>query len=409
MRVLVTTVPGTGHVDPLLPMARRLRAQGDEVVWATGLDQCKQLASEPFEAIEVCPPLSQWMQQLASRTRGRPFDGVPPQRLPHWAVPRLFGEVGLPFMLDGLLAYARAHKPDVVLFDSRCYAGPLVARAVGALPVLQAVTTLLAPDVETLLNDAVAPAWAEQGLETPTYGGVFDGVTFSAFPESLDPSSYPDVTVHRLAPAHGAPLAPPWLAEWRAKLGDRPLVYATLGTVFGTPKVLRAFAEGLGGEDYAVLLTLGFAGDPAALGELPPNVRAERFVPQHAVLPHCAAVVSHGGSGTTLAAIAHDLPHVLVPQGADQFINAQRCQAAGLGRAVLPAAVSAESVRAACRDVLASTSYREKARVVGAEMRGGLGTDAAIGLVRQTREAQSSRRPHLGQDEGTSRATPSRQ
>jgi len=382
MRVLVTTVPGTGHVDPLLPIVRRLHEQGDEITWATGPDQCKQLGSEPFEKLQVCPPMPQWMQQLASRTRGRPFD-LPAARAPYWAAPRLFGEVGLPFMLDGLLAHARERKPDVVLFDSRCYVGPLVARAVGALPVQQAVTTLLPPDLELLVNDAVTPAWREQGLDAPTNGGVFDGLTFSAFPPSLDPCNFPGVVVHRLAPAHAAPPSPPWLAEWRSTLGDRPLVYATLGTVFGTPKVLAAFAEGLGAEDFAVLLTTGFTGDPAALGTLPPHVRAEKFVPQNAVLPHCAAVVSHGGSGTTLAAVAHGLPQVLVPQGADQFINAERFQAAGLGRAVFPATVSPDSVRAACREVLASASYREKARTVGDEMRSGLTPDQAIALVRK--------------------------
>ena len=150
MRVLVSTVPGTGHVDPLLPIVHRLHEQGDEIIWATGPDQCKQLGSEPFEKLQVCPPLPQWMQQLASRTRGRPFD-LPATRLPYWAAPRLFGEVGLPFMLDGLLAHARERKPDVVLFDSRCYVGPLVARAVAFLEgrcyVTPQDTKKLGPDV----------------------------------------------------------------------------------------------------------------------------------------------------------------------------------------------------------------------------------------------------------------------
>ncbi len=381
MRVLVATVPGAGHVEPLLPMVRRLHAQGNAIVWATDPDQCRHLAGEPFEKVEVCPPISQWLQQLASRTRGRPFD-VPTQRLPYFVVPRLFGEIGFAFMLDALLARAREHKPDVVLFDSRCYPGPLVARVVGALPVMYAVTSLLHPDVELLVNDAVTPAWRQQGLGTPTNAGIFDGLTFSPFPRSLDPYGDPDATVHRLAPAYPTPPSPPWLDGWRASLGGRPLVYATLGTVFGSPPAFRALAEGLGAERYAVLLTLGFSGDPTSLGDVPSNVRVERFVPQHAVLPHCAAVVSHGGSGTMLAAVAHGLPQVLVPQGADQFINAERCQAGGLGRAVSPADVSPEAVRKACREVLANASFRDRARAVGAEMQAAMSTEAAVAIVR---------------------------
>ena len=198
------------------------------------------------------------------------------------------------------------------------------------------------------------------------------------------------MTVHRLAPAHPAPPPPPWLAEWLGAQGGRPLVYATLGTVFGSPKVFRALVDGLGAQACAVLLTVGFTGDAASLGALPPRVRIERFVPQNAVLPLCAAVVSHGGSGTTLAAIAHGLPQVLVPQGADQFINAERCQAAGLGRAVFPAAVSAESVGAACAEVLANGAYRAKAAVVAGEMKAGMSTAEAIALVRKAAERTAS-------------------
>src|SRR3979409_2211482 len=71
MRVLVATVPASGHVLPLLPLARRLHQLGDDVLWATGPDQCEQLASEPFAKAAVGPPLALWFQQLASRTRAQ--------------------------------------------------------------------------------------------------------------------------------------------------------------------------------------------------------------------------------------------------------------------------------------------------------------------------------------------------
>ncbi len=59
------------------------------------------------------------------------------------------------------------------------------------------------------------------------------------------------------------------------------------------------------------------------------NVIVERYIPQGDVLPLADAVVCHGGSGSTLAALAHGLPLVLVPAGADQFDNAAACVAAG--------------------------------------------------------------------------------
>ena len=76
----------------------------------------------------------------------------------------------------------------------------------------------------------------------------------------------------------------------------QPLVYVTLGTVFNRPATFRALLDGLDGS--SALVTTGRNVDPASLGDRPPNVRIERFVPQAQVLPRCAAVVAHAGSGS---------------------------------------------------------------------------------------------------------------
>jgi UDP:flavonoid glycosyltransferase YjiC (YdhE family) len=96
----------------------------------------------------------------------------------------------------------------------------------------------------------------------------------------------------------------------------------------------------LTGEDIEVVVTVGELNDPAALGVQPANVHVERWFQLAALLPHCDAVVCHAGSGTTLAALAAGLPLVLVPQGADQFTNADACQRAGVARVLLPGAVT---------------------------------------------------------------------
>ena len=103
------------------------------------------------------------------------------------------------------------------------------------------------------------------------------------------------------------------------------------------------------------------------LDDVSPNVRVERFVPQAQVLGSCAAVVSHGGSGTMLGALAAGLPLVLIPQGADQFENAARCERAGAAVVLRPDEVTGGSVAAAVRLVLSNPAYAEAARVIAAE------------------------------------------
>jgi UDP:flavonoid glycosyltransferase YjiC (YdhE family) len=86
--------------------------------------------------------------------------------------------------------------------------------------------------------------------------------------------------------------------------------------------------------DVDVLVTVGPEGEPAALGELPDNVHVERFVAQSAVLPLVDLIVHHGGTGTVLSALEVGLPQLLLPQGADQFFNAEILTTAGAGRAL---------------------------------------------------------------------------
>jgi UDP:flavonoid glycosyltransferase YjiC (YdhE family) len=302
--------------------------------------------------------------------------------------PRLFGEVGVQLMVDGLLACARDFRPDVVLFESRCYAAPPVARVAGALSVLQ-VVGIVTPEVEVLANDAVTPLWSELGLDTPSYAGAFDGLTMSAWPASLDNTPPEgDLVVHRLRPPAAASPPPEWLGEWIDQQASRPIIYATLGTVFGrNAAVLTAILDGLASDEVAVLMTVGASGDPAALGTLPPHARVERFVPQDTVLPSCRAVISHAGSGTTLGVLAHGLPHVMLPQGADQYINAARCERAGLGKTLEPAVVTPAAVRSALRDVLDERRYLDSARHVQGEMAAGMEPDAAVGLIQETLDA----------------------
>ena len=73
-------------------------------------------------------------------------------------------------------------------------------------------------------------------------------------------------------------------------------------------------------------------------------------------------MICHGGSGTTLGALAQGLPLVLVPQGADQFDNAARCVASGVAVVIGPGELSADAVRRALRQVLDDPSFAAAAR-----------------------------------------------
>ena len=143
----------------------------------------------------------------------------------------------------------------------------------------------------------------------------------------------------------------------------RPVVYVTLGTIFNTESG-DLFARVLAGVrelPVEVVVTVGRSMDPAEVGPQPANVHVERYLPQASVLPHCAAVVAHAGSGIVLGALEHGLPLVCLPMGADQPLNAARCTALGIGPALDPVTATPEAVRAATAAVLEDPLFRAAA------------------------------------------------
>lgn len=369
MRVLVTVVPQAGHVYPLLPLTKALVEQGDDVVLATGPDALPLAADSGARVTSVGKGFDAWWQALSARTRGIPGDGLAPERVIPYFLPRLFAEAGAVDMVDDLLALAKAFAPDVIVHDGFTFAAPLVAALLGVRSVHHTIGSPV--DVATLeiCADVLSPLWRSMGRDVPPFAGIYSGVTVDVFPPSLGfafPAIATDVRPMRptALPLRDAQL-PPSLAD----LPERPIVYGTLGTMSNTDtSIFRAILEGLADEPVNVVLTVGSNNDPAELGPLPPNARVEQFVAQAALLPHCAAVIHHAGSGTMLGALAHRLPQLAIPQGADNFVNARLLESAGAGRLIPPGEVTGERVRVDVRAILDDARYRANASRVGDEI-----------------------------------------
>ena len=127
---------------------------------------------------------------------------------------------------------------------------------------------------------------------------------------------------------------------------------------------------GLSGLEVDVIVTVGPELDPAELGPQPPHVHVTRFLPLRDVLPGCDAVVTHAGSGTVIGALAYGLPLVLLPMGADQPLNADRCVSLGVGIALDAFTATSDDVQAAVDDVLTTPAYRDAARLLRDEIHG---------------------------------------
>lgn len=150
---------------------------------------------------------------------------------------------------------------------------------------------------------------------------------------------------------------------------EAPLVYVTFGSVTGSlppfAGVFREALDALADVEARVLMTVGRKIDPATLGPLPPNAQVEQWCPQDAVLQHTAAMLGHGGFGTTMGALAAAVPQVVVPLFAfDQVINGEHVAADGAGLAVGKGPTSIESAAAQVPRLLGDPAFAAAARRV---------------------------------------------
>lgn len=371
MRVIFACIPAYGHLHPLLPLARALASAGDDVTVASCADVAPSIAAAGLRFVEVGPAFPELFAELGRRSGGRPDqpgDGLPIERILPYFVPRLFAEIGAQAMLEGLAGVLAG--ADLLVFETYAFAGPLAA-AIAGVP---AVHHLLGPPVPeeamALAADSISPLRRRHGQDYARFAGVYDVPTISICPPSLGASALPD-------PPEVIPLRPvptdAWgdagLPGWVATLPERPTVYVTLGTVVNQNRgVFTDALEALADEPVNVILTVGQGNDPEALGPLPPNARAERYIPQSLLLRHCALVISHGGSGTMFATLAHGLPALMIPQGADQYINAEYCATAGVARRLFPWEVSPDAIREQVRTLLGQSPAREAAARLRAEI-----------------------------------------
>lgn len=376
MKILVTCVPAAGHVRPLLPLVQALLAQGDRVVFAMGEDPGGAVAAIGADLVPAGHGEMEWFEMFRSRVRGFPGDGLAPERIPYYFIPRLFADIATVDMIDDVLEAGRELEPDVVLFETYAFAGPLAADLLGVPAVHHLIGLMLPPAVLELADDALSPLWRSFGRDTPGYGGVYGATTVEIAPQSLDPLRVPAGEVLALRPA---PLP---LEDSRP--GDPPLVYVTMGTFFGgNVDVFRAVIDALAAEKVELIVTVGADGDPDALSPVPANTIVERFVPQADLLPRCSAVVHHGGAGTMFGALAHGLPQVVIPQGADNFTNGRALADAGAGTTVEPDELSPERLRGDVLGVLDRPSFAQAAGAMAAEIAAMPGAEVVAAALRQ--------------------------
>ena len=368
----------------MVPLARALLAVGHDVLWAAHEDVCPRLRGEGFDVTPAGLGEGATSDKFAQRYPE--FASLTPAERPDFMFPRIFGPDRAGPMLADLLPVAREWQPSLLVCDQAELAGPIVAAVLGVPNVTHSFGSLL-PEVRLArAAEAMAPLWEEHGLDPRPHAGTYDHLYLDIYPPSLqaaDTAHLPDVQPVR--PVAFATSGDEPARDWSGDGSSGPLVYVTFGTVFNkdlTP--IGTAIEALRELPVRVVATLGPDADPAALSPQPANVHVATYIPQTQILPNCAAVVSHAGSGTFLAAFGHGLPQLLLPQAADQFLNAAAGTRSGAAIAIQPQDLSVDAVREAARRLLDDPEFRAAAKGLSDEIAAMPGPDDVVtGLQRR--------------------------
>ena len=172
---------------------------------------------------------------------------------------------------------------------------------------------------------------------------------------------------------------PGWAAgPWTAPPGDGPLVLVALSSTFQDHAgCLQRIVDALGALPVRGLVTTGPALDPAELAA-PANVLVVGAAPHSEVLRSAAAVVTHGGHGTVVRALAADVPMVVLHHGRDQADNAARASPPGEPALTVKRSASSDAIARAVRRLLDDPSFRTGAARLGRSIRRDAAGDALV-------------------------------
>jgi UDP:flavonoid glycosyltransferase YjiC (YdhE family) len=344
MRALFTVYPAIAHLYPIVPYAWALQSAGHEVRVASQASFAGAIAATGLTPVALGDPQAdQPRLRDDARQPPTPSDvhdyvaamGLDPVETEHWIA---FYQWNLNPVSDfvradlqeapDLMEFARAWRPDLVLWDLVFPAGAVAARAIGAahgrllgsnLDYFGYSLDRLAAHRESIrkaglaanpLADLVEPLAQRYGVEVDEEL-LIGQFTIDPLPPGLSLETSARKVAVRKIPYAGGEL----FQEWLYGRPQQPRVALSLGEstrrfIAGdwgrTSKVFEAVSD----LDVEVIATL----NPLQLSEVsrvPGNVRPIEWVPLTQLIPTCSALVHHGGMGTFISAVAANVPQLV--------------------------------------------------------------------------------------------------
>jgi MGT family glycosyltransferase len=392
---LFTTFEGGGSVPPMLTVARRVAERGHRVRVMS--DACNQPECEAAGATFV-----PWSRAPSKAARTREHDTwddwsqADPREGFRNLMDNLLVGPALEFAQD-TIEELRREPADLVVGSEMLFGVPLGCEAIGQRHVLLAaniplfplpghlplgpgltppstdeerafVAALLAESLQMYAASLPALNDARRALGLPPLSSLMeqhDAAQALLFATSHAFDFAPPTLSPRVAYVGPQLDEPVWAQPWSPPhADDRPLALVAFSTTFQNhARVLQRVIDAISTLPMRAVVTLGGSiRDGEVRGA--DNVEIVASAPHGEILKQATLVVTHGGHGTVMKALAHRCPMLILPHGRDQEDNAARVTARGAGLK-LDRGAGVEEIRAALSRLLTEPAFADGARRLG--------------------------------------------
>jgi zeaxanthin glucosyltransferase len=412
MKIGFLSLPLTGHLNPMIALARKLQSRGHEAVFIGVPDIEAVIRAAHLEFLPFCenefPPgyvAKRWgtvaglqgldvlrytTRELSPELLRASLEHLP-AKIAETGVDALILDavsrleivpmhLGLPYVqIWNTLHFDVSGSTPICIYDWPHETSPEArARNVAGLQIL---------NESRVISLAMVQSYAERNGLQIDWGNPASTVSKLAVitqtPKEFDlPISSLPPQFHYTGPFSDnegrEPVAFPW-----EKLTGKPLIYASLGTlVNGLNKVYRTILEAVSEfPETQVVLSVGRKLDPRDLEPIPPNTIVVGTAPQTELLKRAALCITHAGLNTTLESLTEGVPMVAIPIGYDQPGVARRITYHGVGEFVAVENLTRQRLAKLIAKVRSNPAYRDKAHWFQKIIKEKRGLDAAADIV----------------------------
>lgn len=382
-------LPLHAHINPTLPIAQELVAQGHEVVY--------YLTEKYRGAIEA----------TGATFRGYESETEPQLKNPAANMALLMVDECL-FVMPQILESIRKEQPDCIVYDPMCLSGRFIAQLLQVPAVISRPTFVAHEQGRRFYQTKGADP---RGAQLPFQASIQQ----LCMRYSLPPFTVMDIFTHkeplnivyipRSFQVEGDSMGKEYLFVGPSigarcessdfpfeQLDGRPVIYCTLGTVYNNNpdfflKCFAAFAD----LPVQVIIATGRPVEQLNLGPVPDNFIVRSYVPQLEVLEYVNVFAGHGSMTTVMESLSRGVPMIVIPQATSQATSARRVADLGLGILLEKETVTAESLREAVVTILNDPTYRERAHEMqeDAQLAGGY-QRAAYALLEYVHSQETS-------------------